>query len=112
MKRGRLLWSMAPAISPKLALFTSEIGPLKNCGELKALMKSVRKIRATFSVSWLFFMMEMSELCTPGRRTLESRVFQVWNVYAGRTVHAGCSLPLQSSVVPFASCVHELNHCA
>jgi|HubBroStandDraft_6_1064221.scaffolds.fasta_scaffold3141777_1 hypothetical protein len=31
MKRGRLLWSMAPEIRPKLGLVTLVIGPLKNC---------------------------------------------------------------------------------
>src|SRR5665213_1298959 len=110
MKRGRLLWSIAPAIFPKLPLFTSETGPLKNCAELRELMKSVRKSKSNRCVIWIAFMTDISTLCTPGLRTVVSRVGQVCSVCAPRTAQTGVSLPTQFRVAPPANSVHVLNH--
>src|SRR5262249_16752223 len=109
MKRGRLLWSMTPAIWPKLGLFTLVSGPPKNCGVFVAFRKSVRKMILKRSPILLYFITETSRLRMGGSRTDDSRVDQVWNVNGCRIVHTGVSLPRQFLVVLSASWVQVLN---
>jgi hypothetical protein len=96
---------------PKLPLVTLVIGPLKNCGELKALMKSVRNSRSKRSLIRLCLMTEISTLWIPGKRTQARPEDHVCNVSGYRIVHATGSFGRQSSVVPFANIAHVLNHC-
>src|SRR5688572_10817480 len=109
MNRGKLLWSIAPEILPKLPLFTSATGPGKNCGVLVAFRKSVRKIMLRRSPIRLFLMIDASRLRIACLRTDDSRDDQVCSTNAGRTVHTGCSPERQPRVVPFGSCVQVLN---
>ena len=95
---------------PKLPLVTLVTGPLKNCGELKPLMKSVRKTRVNRSVRRLRLMTEMSTLWIQGIRTLARRDDHICSVLAWRIVQAGCSPVWQFCVAPLASWVHVLNH--
>src|SRR5579871_6129547 len=101
---------MAPEMRPKLPLVTVVTGPLKNCGELKPLMKSVRKTSVKRSVRRLRLITEISTLCTPGMRTPDNRDDHICRVLACRMVHAGCSPAWQFCCAPFASSVQVLNH--
>src|SRR5579885_1491124 len=109
MNRGRLLCVTAPAMRPKLGLFTSATGPLKNWGVLAAFRKSQRTSTLYRSPILLFLISEASRFRIGGRRIEESREDQVWSWNGCRMVHTGCSPERQPRVVPFGSSVQVLN---
>src|SRR6478672_2265907 len=109
MNLGRLLCATAPAMRPKLPLFTSVTGPLKNCAVLVAFRKSQRTSRLYRSLMRLFLIRDASRLRTPPRRTDDKRDDHVCNWNGCRISQTGCSPERQPRVDPFGSCVHVLN---